>query len=322
MNDLMELNKETALRLWTQQFGSKQKAFDFSGREIARAAYNNRDSKFGWNVDHIMPQSRGGKTADHNLVCCHILTNDEKADKFPCFKANGKEYRIEKRQNHYEIIPAVEESNTKNPQPKKSKTINFYDAAQGLKYWDSYQESDSKLFVGYAKIEVQLNQSTYYSRRRIGDSSASDDFLDRYLRFLKKIFGKDYVFLEKASGYSTRYIFTVIDSSVDTKEETENLLDKCVLLNTYTDYFVSHQKCQSICIVCGMKCYDDNKGLAENFKRDIINKQVSFQYKMSIDELIKINTTANDKVSKGYYSEFYEYNYVFTKLQEDLKKQN
>jgi hypothetical protein len=43
---------------------------------------------------------------------------------------------------------------------------------------------------------------------------------------------------------------------------------------------------------------------------------------MSIDELIKINTTANDKVSKGYYSEFYEYNYVFTKLQEDLKKQN
>ena len=100
MNDLMELNKETALRLWTQQFGSKQKALDFSGREIARAAYNNRDSTFGWNVDHILPQSRGGKTADHNLVCCLILTNDEKADRFPCFKANGKEYRIEKRQNH------------------------------------------------------------------------------------------------------------------------------------------------------------------------------------------------------------------------------
>jgi hypothetical protein len=174
---------------------------------------------------------------------------------------------------------------------------------------------------------VQLNQSTYYSLRRIGDSNASDDFLDRYLRFLKKIFGKDYVFLEKASGYSTRYIFTVIDSSVDTKEETENLLDKCVLLNTYTDYFVSHQKCQSIRIVCGMKCYDDNKALAENFKRDIINKQIPFQYKMVIDELIKINTTANDKITQDRYSsffsyDFYEYNYVFTKLQEDLKKQD
>lgn len=321
MNDIMELNKETALRLWTQQFGSKQKAFDFSGREIAKAAYNDRCSQFGWNVDHIFPQSKGGKTVDHNLVCCHILTNDEKADKL-CFKANGKEYEIQKRQNHYEIIPKVAESNTKNSQPKKSKSTNFYDAAQGLKYWNSYQENDSKLFVGYAKFEVQLNQPTYYSLRMIGENNPSDDFLDRYLRFLKKIFGKDYVFLEKASGYSARYIFTVIDSSVDTKEETENLLDKCVLLNTYTEYFMSHQKCQSIRIVCGMKCYDDNQEFAESFKRDIINKQVSFQCKLAIDELIKINTTANDKVTKGYYSEFYEYNYVFTKLSEDLGKQN
>ncbi len=322
MKKLMELNKETALRLWTQQFGSKQKAFDFSGREIARAAYNNRDSKFGWNVDHIFPQSKGGKTVDHNLVCCHILTNDEKADKL-CFKANGKEYEIQKRQNHYEIILKGADTNSKNSQPKKSKSTNFYDAAQGLKYWDSYQKSDSKLFVGYAKIQIQLNQPSLYTVRRMGDRDTSDDFIDRYLRFLKKIFGKDYVFLEKESGYSTRFVFTVIDSSVDTRDETENLLDKCVLLNTYTQYFVSHQKCQSIRIVCGMKCYEDNKELAENFKRDIINKQVSFQYKMAIDELIKINTTANDKVSKGYYySEFYEYNFVFTKLSEDLDKQN
>lgn len=34
----MNLNKETALRLWTKQFGKKQKAFDFAGREIAKTA--------------------------------------------------------------------------------------------------------------------------------------------------------------------------------------------------------------------------------------------------------------------------------------------
>ena len=315
MKKQMDLNKETALRLWTQQFGSKQKAFDFSGREIARAAYNNRDSKFGWNVDHILPQSRGGKTADHNLVCCHILTNDEKADKFPCFKANGKEYEIQKRQNHYEIIPKVTEANSKNAQSKKSKSTNFYDAAQGLKYWDSYQENDSQLFVGYAKIEVQVNQTPYYARE------TADDFLDRYLRFLKKIFGRDYVLIEKSNSYSSKYIFTVIDNSVNTQEETENLLDKCVLLNTYTSYFVNHDKCQSIRIVCGMKCYDDNKELAECFKRDILNKQISFQHGLAIDELVRFNTSAKEKISKGYY-EFYEYNYIFTKLLEDLKKQN
>ena len=323
MNDIiMELNKETALRLWTQQFGSKQKAVDFSGREIAKAAYNDRGSKFGWNVDHILPQSRGGKTVDHNLICCHILTNDEKADKFPCFKANGKEYEIQKRQNHYEIFPTVEESNPKNPQPKKSKTINFYDAAQGLKYWDSYQKDDDKIFVGYAKIEIQLNQGGLYSLSY--GSHPTTDFIECYKRFLRKIFNKDYVIVEKGNGWNgSSYIFTVIDSSVETKDETEDLLDKCVLLNTYSDYFITQKYCGSIRIVCGMKCYETHDELAQKFKGDIINKQVSFQYNLAIDELVKINTRANERIKNSYYGrEFYEYNYVFTKLQEDLKKQN
>ena len=72
MKQSMDLNKETASRLWIKQFGKKQKAVDFSGRTIARAAYNDRNSEYGWNVDHILPESRGGKTADHNLICCHI----------------------------------------------------------------------------------------------------------------------------------------------------------------------------------------------------------------------------------------------------------
>ena len=104
MNKTMELNKETANRLWVKQFGKRQKAFDFAGREIAKASYNDRNSNFGWNVDHILPESRGGKTADHNLICCSIKTNDEKADRFPAFKANGKQFEIQRRENHYEII--------------------------------------------------------------------------------------------------------------------------------------------------------------------------------------------------------------------------
>ena len=36
MNKTMELNKETANRLWVKQFGKRQKAFDFAGREIAK----------------------------------------------------------------------------------------------------------------------------------------------------------------------------------------------------------------------------------------------------------------------------------------------
>ena len=99
----MDLNRETAMRLWSKSFGKEIKTTDFAGRTIVKGAYNDRNSEYGWNVDHILPQSKGGVTADYNLVCCHILTNDEKADKFPCFNANSSAYEIVKVQNHYEI---------------------------------------------------------------------------------------------------------------------------------------------------------------------------------------------------------------------------
>lgn len=72
----MDLNRETAMRIWNKSFGKEAKVADFAGRVMAKGAYNDRNSEFGWNVDHILPQSKGGVTADHNLVCCHILTND------------------------------------------------------------------------------------------------------------------------------------------------------------------------------------------------------------------------------------------------------
>ena len=40
----MDLNRETAMRLWSKQFGKETKAKDFAGREIAKGAYNDRNS--------------------------------------------------------------------------------------------------------------------------------------------------------------------------------------------------------------------------------------------------------------------------------------
>ena len=97
MKKSIDLNREAAGKLWVQQFGKRQKAVDFAGREMVKAAYNDRNSNYGWNVDHILPLSKGGKTVNNNLICCHILTNDEKEDKFPCFKANTKEFEIKKK---------------------------------------------------------------------------------------------------------------------------------------------------------------------------------------------------------------------------------
>ena len=313
MNDIMELNKETALRLWTEQFGSKQKAFDFSGREIAKAAYNNRNSKFGWNVDHILPQSRGGKTVDHNLVCCHILTNDEKADKFPCFKSNGKKFEIQKRQNHYELIEVDGES--------RSAGTNFLDAAQGLHFWNNCKSSEKPTFIGFVKVDIAM-------------STNNSDFLVRFENFLKELFGTNLVFL-KPSNIVGNKLFTVLDYEVSFKEQIENLLDTCVILNTYTSYFVEQKECESINIICGVKCYSSDFDMMQQMGKEIIDNGnfpglLYSREKMSINELVRINTRAAEKlknvhpISDPFWStndQYYPYDYVFPNLQEDLNKQ-
>ncbi|MBD5550166.1 MAG: HNH endonuclease [Lachnospiraceae bacterium] len=312
MKKLMDLNKETANRLWVQQFGKKQKAMDFSGREIAKAAYNDRNSNYGWNVDHILPLSRGGKTADHNLICCHILTNDEKADKFPCFKANAKEFEIQKRQNHYEIV-----ARTADKKEEEDKVVNFLDVAQGLECWKQCKSYSGQVFVGYIKIRVEV-------------SNEFNQLLVRYEKFLFELFGTESIFVED-TGYSNSYmhslqhnrayIFTVIAGNVSTKDNTENLLSDCVALNTYSDYFISNTEFEGIQIVCGMKCYDNCFEMSLNCKKDILEKQIQFSAPLAIDELVKINTSAEKELKDIFpQSGFYPYNFKFTKLKKNLDK--
>lgn len=317
MKKSMELNRETANRLWVQQFGKRQKAIDFSGREIAKAAYNDRNSAYGWNVDHILPQSRGGKTADHNLICCHILTNDEKADRFPCFKANEKQFEIQKRQNHYEIIVR-----TAGPEEEEEETVNFLDAAQGLKCWRRCKPRNEEAFAGYVKVRVETVNET---------ASEPTPLLTRYGKFLAELFGTDSIFAENSgmsylnlySGYGSNRtcIFSVIVGNISTKEDTQNLLDDCVILNTYNYYFVQKKMFKSIQIACGMKCYDNRFEMALRCQKDILDKEVRFIDSLMIDELVKINTSA-EKELKDVFSQngFYRYNFMFTKLKEDLAK--
>lgn len=315
MKKLMNLNKETAIRLWVQQFGKRQKAIDFSGREIAKAAYNDRNSNYGWNVDHILPRSRGGKTADHNLICCHILTNDEKADKFPCFKANAKEFEIQKRQNHYEIIERAA-----NQKEEEDETVNFLDVAQGLKCWKQCKADGRSAFVGYVKIRVEI-------------SNESNQLLERYGKFLIELFGVESIFVEEGyTGYINSFymnsrlynrvfIFTVIVGEVPTREDTQNLLDDCVTLNTYSTYFTSCTGFENIQIVCGMKCYDSRFEMFLRCKKDIVEKQVQFNSLLAIDELVKINTDAKkDLKDIPVRDGFYPYDFTFTQLKNNLKK--
>lgn len=319
MNQTMELNKETANRLWVKQFGKRQKAFDFAGREIAKASYNDRNSNFGWNVDHILPESKGGKTADHNLICCSIQTNDEKADRFPAFKANGKQFEIQRRENHYEII----EKSRKVEDRYDDISVNFYDVAQGLKCWKKCKPDEHEVFVAFAKIKLEVSY---------GEIST----INKFREFIKEMFDTDNIYEDRSVNYSlsgsTTVIFTIVYYNVPSKDDSEEWLNRCVLLNTYRDYLIEKTAINKLQILCGISCYENEAKMRSTICNDIIaNRNMTFNENLAVNELIKINTSANKElvntqpiyimtVSYRSNSRWYPYNLVFTNLSANLQK--
>ena len=317
----MELNRETAMRLWNKSFGKESKVKDFAGRTMAKGAYNDRNSEYGWNVDHILPQSKGGVTADHNLVCCHILTNDEKADKFPCFKANGIAFEIIKVERHYEI----HKKDKKEKPTYKQEGINFYDSAAGIRLFKSLKGiQNKKRFVG--TVIVYLKSVT---------NGAVTDFIE-------KIFDKETITYDVKSSYSNLYKevmfnsgkqldnkfdirITITNYDMPKKSDTDELLDKCVLLRTYLlAYFLECEYISAYDIYYRGDYFEtkaDLFGLQSIKESNNGSRYSSFHDSLFINERILINTEAESKVQKNAYSEYTEYNYVYSNLKENLMKE-
>ena len=300
----MDLNRETAMRLWNKSFGKESKVKDFAGRIMAKGAYNDRNSEFGWNVDHILPQSKGGATADHNLVCCHIKTNDEKADSFPCFNANGVSYEIVKVQNHYEIRS---KSRKKNTDPTDAEP-DLFDSAAGVRLFKSLKGiQNKKRFVGTVYIYL--------------DSVTNGAVID----FIEKIFDKESISYKGNTNSfyseSSNVKITVTNYDMPSKSDTSELLDKCVLLNTYLSaYFMECGYIKGFDIYYRGDYFDSKAELFRTEIKDPCNGYYSRHNSMFVNELVLINTDAGEKVQKSF-SEYTEYDYVFTKLKENLLKE-
>ena len=309
----MDLNRETAMRLWNKSFGKDTKATDFAGRTIAKGAYNDRNSEFGWNVDHILPQSKGGATADYNLICCHIKTNDEKADTFPCFSANGIAFEIVKVQNHYEIRQKSKE--TKQPKAVQA-TIDFFDSAAGVRFFKKLKGvQNKKRFVGNVFVVLQ----------NVANTAVVD--------FIEELFGDEHITYSAKTNYSAIYSYgssvrgqniqvKIRNYDMPQKENSAELLDKCVLLNTYlSSYFLECEYISGFDIYYRIDCFDEkSKMYGSNFE-SVDNLYQQTKNSMFVNELVLINTEAGEKVEKKPYTEYTEYNYVYTNLSKNLKKE-
>lgn len=312
----MDLNRETAMRLWNKTFGRESKAKDFAGRMMAKGAYNDRNSEFGWNVDHILPQSRGGTTADHNLVCCHILTNDEKADRFPCFTANGIPFEIRKVQNHYEIHARNERVISGQ---EEIEDVDFYDSAAGVRFFKHLKGiQNKKRFIGTVFVYLKA----------VSNGAVND--------FIESIFNSENISYNKynnwynvvpfdTSSYPLNVKITISNLDLPYQSDMSELLDKCVLLNTYlSSYFLKCGYIEGFDICYRVDCIERTTIPKEPDSQKLDHTHFTQSLNgLYVSDLVLINTEAGKKVQKAPYSgsEYTLYNFVFTNLQKNLEKE-
>lgn len=101
------MSKYSIKDLWNERYGKREDVYDYAGRLMKKAACGNPYSSYQPTIDHIRPLAAGGKDVKENIIICHYETNEEKADSFPHWKANGSRYHAKKKkgvQNGYEIV--------------------------------------------------------------------------------------------------------------------------------------------------------------------------------------------------------------------------
>lgn len=132
--------------------------------------------------------------------------------------------------------------------------------------------------------------------------------------------GNTNIFLSDIHMHDVKIVITNYD--MPKKSDMDELLDKCILLNTYMSGYFS--ECEHI---SGYDIYYREDYFEEKF--DLFDSQPIkepmhslFQDSLFINELVRFNTEAESKVENNRLSgEYTKYNYVFTKLKNNLIKE-
>ena len=75
------LDSRLAEQVWRNWYGDATRARDVCGAMIEKIAFGRRDSDYGWELDHIIPRSRGGGNGLNNLRPLHRMNNFAKGDR-------------------------------------------------------------------------------------------------------------------------------------------------------------------------------------------------------------------------------------------------
>lgn len=88
----MEINEKLIDSVWNLGeviFGVNPSMFrkDYAGAMIMRSAYGRRDISMGWEIDHLIPRSKGGTDDIDNLMPIQWENNLKKSDNFPIWQS-------------------------------------------------------------------------------------------------------------------------------------------------------------------------------------------------------------------------------------------
>ena len=101
--------------------------------------------------------------------------------------------------------------------------MNFYDVAWGLKCWKKCKPDEREVFVAFAKIKLEV-------------SYEETSTINKFREFIKKMFDTSNIYEDRNINYSsfgsTTVVFTIVNYNVPSKEDSEEWLNLCVLLNT------------------------------------------------------------------------------------------
>ena len=106
------MSKYRTIDVWNECYPDETELYDYAGRLMKKSACGNPSSRYSPTLDHIRPLSQGGKDDLGNIILCHRDTNEEKADSFPCWNANGRRFkakRVHGRKDAYDVYEEGQE---------------------------------------------------------------------------------------------------------------------------------------------------------------------------------------------------------------------